>query len=81
MKEAKQWMEANPDAAAEDLEVRQVEFSSTGQPIISSIFEGVAGGEQERTVAIMSCVFHNRVAKTRLVVQTVQDRVVYNYDC
>ncbi|KAJ9114175.1 hypothetical protein QFC20_001691 [Naganishia adeliensis] len=47
IKEAKEWMESNPDASAEDLEERQAEFSSTVQPIISSFYEGAAGGEQE----------------------------------
>ncbi|KAI5452986.1 ATPase with role in protein import into the ER [Naganishia albida] len=47
IKEAKEWMESNPDATAEDLEERQAEFSSTVQPIISSFYEGAAGGEQE----------------------------------
>lgn len=47
IKEAKEWMEANGDATAEDLEERQAEFSSTVQPIISSFYEGAAGSEQE----------------------------------
>lgn len=47
IKEAKEWMEANTDASAEDLEEQQAEFSSTVQPIISSFYEGAAGGEQE----------------------------------
>ncbi|KAJ9098149.1 hypothetical protein QFC21_004478 [Naganishia friedmannii] len=47
VKEAKEWLESNPDATAEDLEERQAEFSSTVQPIISSVYEGAAGGDQE----------------------------------
>ncbi|KAJ9118816.1 hypothetical protein QFC24_006015 [Naganishia onofrii] len=47
IKEAKEWIESNPDATAEDLEERQAEFSSTVQPIISSFYEGAAGGDQE----------------------------------
>jgi heat shock protein 5 len=47
IKEAKAWMESNPDATAEDLEERQAEFSSTVQPIISSLLQGAAGGEKE----------------------------------
>ncbi|GHJ85133.1 hypothetical protein NliqN6_1535 [Naganishia liquefaciens] len=47
IKEAKEWMEANIDATAEDLEERQAEFSSTVQPIISSFYEGAQGSEQE----------------------------------
>ncbi|KAJ9117510.1 hypothetical protein QFC22_004360 [Naganishia vaughanmartiniae] len=47
VKEAKEWLESNPDATAEDLEERQGEFTSTVQPIISSFYEGAAGGDQE----------------------------------
>lgn len=47
IKEAKEWMESNSHATAENLEERQAEFFSTVQPIISSFYEGAAGSEQE----------------------------------